>query len=172
MSEQRYMYTVSPKRPVKGLSEVPILRVRKSLMLTKEDVKKCLQSGSVYRRFTPDCVERVTIANLDRFHNEKFMTETEYEAFLAGELGKDSGKVEIPTVPIVAPPVEDPVPAVDEPDQEPDGEPTDEVKDEEPDCEPEAPVEDAEESEEEAVVEVEPKKDFTPNYNNKKNKKR
>ena len=98
--EQTYLYSVRPRKPIKDLDGVPFIRTPKSLQLTKEDVLKCLDKGSVYRYFANENkLEKVTVNNLDRLHNAKFMDEATYEKFLAGELGKDSGTVveNIPT---------------------------------------------------------------------------
>lgn len=92
--EQTYLYSVRPRKPIKDLEGVPFIRTPKSLQLTKDDVLKCLDKGSVYRYFANENkLEKVTVNNVDRLHNAKFMDEAEYEKFLAGELGKDSGTV-------------------------------------------------------------------------------
>lgn len=79
--ESTYLYSVHPKKIIKGLLEKPI-RTARSLYLTKEQVKVCLKYGSVYRRFANENkIERVLISNIDRLHNEKFMTESEYEQY-------------------------------------------------------------------------------------------
>ena len=79
--ESTYLYSVHPKKIIKGLLEQPI-RTARSLYLTKEQVKVCLKYGSVYRRFANENkIERVLISNIDRLHNEKFMTESEYEQY-------------------------------------------------------------------------------------------
>ena len=79
MAEKSYLYTVHPKRAITGLEGVKVIRTAKSLMLTKEDVKICLQKASVYRRFAPEGkIERVTIGNIDRLHNDKYITEEEW----------------------------------------------------------------------------------------------
>lgn len=87
MSE-RYLYSVHPRKPIKNLSDVAIIRVPKSLSLTLEDVLTCLKSAVVYRRFANENkIERVTILNAERLHNAKFMTEEEYEKFLIAKAG-------------------------------------------------------------------------------------
>lgn len=87
MSE-RYLYSVHPRKPIKNLSNVPVIRVPKSLSLTLEDVLTCLKSAVVYRRFANENrIERVTILNAERLHNAKFMTEEEYEKFLIAKAG-------------------------------------------------------------------------------------
>lgn len=90
----RYLYSVNPKKPIRTIKGVPILRTPKSLQLTKEDVRECLKFGSVYRRFANENrIERVTINSVDRFHNAKFMTEEEYEAFLKANIDSKTGTV-------------------------------------------------------------------------------
>lgn len=94
----KYIYSVNPRRVISGLSDGTEIRVNKSLELSKEDVLLCLQKASVYRRFNTvtgagNDIVRVTTGNLDRLHNEKYMTEKEYEKFLAANASKDHGKV-------------------------------------------------------------------------------
>lgn len=94
----KYIYSVNPRRVISGLSDGTEIRVNKSLELSKEDVLLCLQKASVYRRFNTvtgagNNIVRVTAGNLDRLHNEKYMTEEEYEKFLAANASKDHGKV-------------------------------------------------------------------------------
>jgi hypothetical protein len=94
----KYIYSVNPRRVISGLSDGTEIRVNKSLELSKEDVLLCLQKASVYRRFNTvtgagNDIVRVTTGNLDRLHNEKYMTEEEYEKFLAANASKDHGKV-------------------------------------------------------------------------------
>lgn len=92
--EQTYLYSVRPRKPIKDIEGVPFIRSPRSLQLTKEDVIKCLDKASVYRYFANEGKqEKVTIDTVDRLHNAKFMTEEEYKDFLAGELGKNSGKI-------------------------------------------------------------------------------
>lgn len=95
---KKYIYSVNPRRVIAGLSDGTEIRVNKSLELSKEDVLLCLQKASVYRRFNTvtgagNDIVRVTTGNLDRLHNEKYMTEEEYEKFLAANASKDHGKV-------------------------------------------------------------------------------
>lgn len=84
MSE-RYLYSVHPKRVIKNLSDtIPVIRTNKTLSLTLDEVRICLKSATVYRRFANENrIERVTISNVERFHNARFMTEKEYEDFKA-----------------------------------------------------------------------------------------
>lgn len=112
-----FPYQVNTIMPIIGLS-CGNLMVPATAKLTKEDVLICLKKAPVFRRFSSNKLERVTISNLDRLHNEEFMTEAEYEAFLDKQ-GDVRGKVaEAPVVeekketePVK---VEEPVPAVEE----------------------------------------------------------
>ena len=81
MEDIKYAYQIHPKKPIRALPEFGLIRTKRTLMLTKEQVKKVLPFASVYRRFNHDTVERVTIYNLDRLHNERLMTEEEYKIF-------------------------------------------------------------------------------------------
>ena len=97
MEETRFLYSVYPQRPIKGVlpNNRPICGP-KSLSLTKEEVLICLKFGSVYRRFANENRnERVNLENLDRLHNERFIMEKD---FVVDSLGKDSGTV-VDTVP-------------------------------------------------------------------------
>ena len=82
MEAKSYLYSVHPKRIIKGLESVDIIRAPKSLYLTLEDVKKCIRLGTVYRRFSSSDIARVNTANVERLHNEKHMNEDEYKEFL------------------------------------------------------------------------------------------
>ena len=73
-NEDIFLYEVHPKRVITGIPGIPAIRVRKSVYLTKDDVIKCLEKGSVYRRFSLK-TERVTTANLDRVHREEYISE-------------------------------------------------------------------------------------------------
>ena len=90
-AEQTYLYSVHPRTVIKELPVAPI-RVPKSLYLTKDQVLICLKHGAVYRRFANEGKnERVTITNVDRLHNEKFMTEEQYAAFLQSGVADNRG---------------------------------------------------------------------------------
>ena len=82
MEAKSYLYSVHPKRIIKGLESVDVIRAPKSLYLTLEDVKKCIRLGTVYRRFSSSDIARVNTANVERLHNEKHMNEDEYKQFL------------------------------------------------------------------------------------------
>ena len=91
--EQRFLYSVYPKRVIKSIPGT-VIRTAKSLYLNKEEVLICLKNGSVYRRFANESRnEKVTILNIDRLHNAKFMTEEEYEAFLQANIDSKRGSV-------------------------------------------------------------------------------
>ena len=115
-----FPYQVNTIMPIIGLS-CGNLMVPATAKLTKEDVLICLKKAPVFRRFSSNKLERVTISNLDRLHNEEFMTEAEYEVFLDKQ-GDARGKVaEIPVVeekketePVKVEVKEEPVPVVEE----------------------------------------------------------
>lgn len=89
MEETRYLYSVNPRKVIKflhGEQIIPPIRVAKTLSLTKEEAKECLQYGSVYRRFANENRnERVTTRNIDRLHNAKYMSEKEYSEFVQSQ---------------------------------------------------------------------------------------
>lgn len=90
-AEQTYLYSVHPRTVIKELPVAPI-RVPKSLYLTKDQVLICLKHGAVYRRFANEGRnERVNITSVDRLHNEKFMTEEQYAAFLQSGVADNRG---------------------------------------------------------------------------------
>jgi hypothetical protein len=160
-NEVVFAYQVNTIMPITGLS-CGNLMVPSTAKLTKEDVLVCLKKAPVFRRFGSSKLERVTISNLDRLHNEKFMTETEYEEFLDKQ-GDNRGKVvEAPVVeekketePVVkeeAVVEEEPTPVVEE-----------EVKEETVTDEP--VVEEAETVEETAQTEDTVEEEVTENVN-------
>ena len=89
MEETRYLYSVNPRKVIKflhGEQIIPPIRVAKTLSLTKEEAKECLQYGTVYRRFANENRnERVTTRNIDRLHNAKYMDEKEYSEFVQSQ---------------------------------------------------------------------------------------
>ena len=85
MEAKSYLYSVHPKRIIKGLESVDVIRAPKSLYLTLEDVKKCIRLGTVYRRFSSSDIARVNTANVERLHNEKHMNDDEYKQFLIAQ---------------------------------------------------------------------------------------
>lgn len=91
--EQTYLYAVHPKKVIRDLPIAPI-RAPKSLQLTKDQVRTCLKSGTVYRRFASENRnERVTICNIDRLHHARYMSEEDYEAFKDQEQNGNRGSV-------------------------------------------------------------------------------
>ena len=95
MNKKRYLYSVYPKRPIKNIIEnIPIIKTPKSLQLSKDEVEKCLKFGSIYRRFANEGRnEKVNTLNIDRLHNDKFMTEEEYAKFLDSQIDSNAGTV-------------------------------------------------------------------------------
>ena len=92
-----FLYTVNPRKVITGLSGVNAIRTAKSLFLTKEDVKICLQKATVYRRFANEGInERVNVGNIDRLHRENYVSEKDWEAVQAKEMSEGHGKVEVP----------------------------------------------------------------------------
>ena len=92
-----FLYTVNPRKVITGLSGVNAIRTAKSLFLTKEDVKICLQKATVYRRFANEGInERVTVGNIDRLHRENYVSEKDWDAVQAKEMSEGHGKVEVP----------------------------------------------------------------------------
>ena len=80
-NEVVFPYQVNTIMPITGLS-FGNLMVPSTAKLTKEDVAICIKKAPVFRRFQNGKLERVTISSIDRLHNEKFMSEEEYEEFL------------------------------------------------------------------------------------------
>ena len=91
-NEDIFLYEVHPKRVITGIPGIPAIRVRKSVYLTKDDVIKCLEKGSVYRRFSLK-TERVTTANLDRVHREEYISEEDWPDFLVKLKAEGNGQV-------------------------------------------------------------------------------
>lgn len=97
-NEEVFPYQVNTIMPILGLS-VGNIMVPSTVKLTKEDVRMCLPKAPVFRRFSNGKLERVSISSVDRLHNEKFMTEKEYEEFLDKQ-NDNRGKV-YETAPVV-----------------------------------------------------------------------
>ena len=94
--ELAFLYTVNPRKVITGLSGVNAIRTAKSLFLTKEDVKICLQKATVYRRFANEGInERVNVGNIDRLHRENYVSEKDWDVVQAKEMSEGHGKVEI-----------------------------------------------------------------------------
>lgn len=79
-SEERYLYTIYPKKPIKNLNEsLPLIRVSRSLFLNKEEVLKCFECGSVYRRFSNDgIVEKFNKYEIDRVHRPNYISREDW----------------------------------------------------------------------------------------------
>lgn len=93
MENERYLYSVNPKKTIKFLKGTIPIRAPKSLYLDKDEVRECLKYGSIYRRFANESVNiKVTTANLDRLHNAKYMSEEEFKKFLEDKLSEDRVK--------------------------------------------------------------------------------
>lgn len=100
MEEKKYLYSVKPRRTIKGVAGIAAIRTAKSLFLTKEEVLQCVKDATVYRRFSADKSEQVTPFKLDRLHRDEYLTEKEYKELLANEQGSERGTTKeiIPTV--------------------------------------------------------------------------
>lgn len=97
--ETKYLYSVKPRKPIKTLKDVPVVRTNKSLYLDKDEVRECLKCGTVYRRFTnEDKYVRVVGYSIDRLHNEKFYTEEEWKELQKGSTAGESKDEEVPPV--------------------------------------------------------------------------
>lgn len=73
----KFKYIVRPSIPIRGVFGRTIHK--ETLMeLEKEEVKTCLKHGPVFRRFDLSNSVKVTLLNLDRLHNEKFIPENEW----------------------------------------------------------------------------------------------
>ena len=102
---ERFLYSVFPKMLIKNLPGVPAFKNSKSLSLTKDEVKICLRSGSVYRRFANESkTEKVNLSNIDRLHHDRFMTEEEYEEFKKRSVDSNRGQINFSST-VVTPPV-------------------------------------------------------------------
>lgn len=79
--QERYLYTVFPKKPIRNLNEnVPVLRVSKSLLLTKDEARKCLESASLYRWFANEkTTEKITVYDLDRVHRAVHISKEDWK---------------------------------------------------------------------------------------------
>ena len=90
-----YLYSVYPRTMITGIEGVEPFRSAKSLYLEKKDIQEhCFGKASIYRRFANEGIEvQVTGENLDRLHNEKFMTEEEYAAYAKIAPGLSNGTV-------------------------------------------------------------------------------
>lgn len=85
MEELRFAYMVNPRRPIRGIQDLPAIKTSRILQLAKEEVLTCMKCGPVYRHFGTEGNQRVTGENIDRLHNEKFYSEAEWKAMQNGE---------------------------------------------------------------------------------------
>lgn len=94
--EERYTYTVHPRRPIRNIIQGTAILRPMTLSLTKEEVLKCIKYGAVYRKFYMDSnLEKVTPSNLDRLHRQKHITEAEYKAMFVEKWKSHKDIVEI-----------------------------------------------------------------------------
>ncbi len=79
--EERYLYTISPKRPIRYLNpNTPLINSNKSLLLTKEEVIKCFGYATIYRRFSNNNItEKITKFDIDRVHRAKYISKEEWD---------------------------------------------------------------------------------------------
>lgn len=84
--EERFMYTVHPRRPIRNLIKGKVIIKPETLSLTKEEVLDCLKYGAVYRKFymEPNS-ERVYPSNIDRLHRSKHLSEAAYAVLVKAE---------------------------------------------------------------------------------------
>lgn len=113
----KYNYIVRPSIPIRGVFGRTIHK--ETLMeLEKEEVKTCLKHGPVYRKFDIFNTVKVTLLNLDRLHNEKFIPEDEWnkKTPVVETVKAEVTKVEEPTVEetVIEPVVEDVVEPIKE----------------------------------------------------------
>lgn len=84
--DERYMYTVVPRSPIRNLIKGKAIIKATNLQLSKDEVKECLKYGAVYRKFYCESnSERVTPSNLDRLHRKDHITEKQYEKLMSHE---------------------------------------------------------------------------------------
>lgn len=163
--EQTYLYEVRPHRIITGIHGVPYIRSPRAVYLTKDEVYICLQNGSVYRRFANlDKLERVTVTNVDRLHNEKFISEEEWIGTKKEEPTAAPAVEEPKVEPVVEEPKQEEAPAAVEEEPASVEEPVVEADEAAPEEVAEAPVEEVEATEKEGsddseVVEEEEKAD-------------
>lgn len=79
--DERYMYTVCPRIPIRGLVKGRVIVKPENLSLSKDEVLECMKHGRVYRKFYCEMnPEAVTPSNLDRLHRKDHLTEEQYKA--------------------------------------------------------------------------------------------
>lgn len=111
MSNEVYLYTVHPKRPLK-IEGVGVVRTPKTLSLTKEDVKLAIKGASVYRRFANIGInERVTTLNIDRLHRAEYISEKDWEQVKINEASEGHAEVASKPEEVKPEPAVEPTPA-------------------------------------------------------------
>ena len=119
--EEQFIYSVSPRRPIM-LSDGTAIRVPKSVLLTKEELKSIIGKAIIYRRF-PNGNVKVTTQNIDEVHVAENTAEAIAKAREAKveDMSKHVGTVTV-AEPVAAPveekneevKVEEPAPVVEE----------------------------------------------------------
>lgn len=86
MLEERYVYTVKPKKPIPGIIKGKLINRPQNLSLSKEEVLECIKYGPVYRKFYLDSnMEMVTPSNIDRLHRSRHLSELEYSKLISSQ---------------------------------------------------------------------------------------
>nr|DAE34040.1 MAG TPA: hypothetical protein [Caudoviricetes sp.] len=88
MSET-FLYEVVPHRPIRGLVSGKAITRPMVLLLDKEDVIECLKKATVYRRFSSNKREKVTLYTVDRFHRKDFISEASFRLLQEYEAKKE-----------------------------------------------------------------------------------
>lgn len=79
--EERFIYNVVPRRPIRNLIKGKVVSRSENLSLTKDEVLYCLKFGAVYRKFYGETkMERVVPSNLDRLHRREHLSEKDYQS--------------------------------------------------------------------------------------------
>lgn len=111
MSET-FLYEVVPHRPIRGLVSGKAITRPMVLLLDREDVIECLKKASVYRRFTVNQRERVTLKTVDRFHRKEFISAESFEKLQKYNASKEEEKSveeEVVESPVEEAPIEEEV---------------------------------------------------------------
>lgn len=117
--ESRFTYSINPRRIFR--LDGATYRTPTTLKLTKEEVLEAIKTGPVYRRFTNEGFnKRVTGLNLDRLHNERYISEQEWNLAnlnyvpnvlnnnTQSEVKKNDGAI-VEDTPIIEEPTEEPM---------------------------------------------------------------
>lgn len=105
--EERFIYVVHPRRPIRNLIKGKVIIKPETLSLSKEEVLACLKYGAVYRKFYTETPERVYPSNLDRLHRSKYLTETAYAALIKKEEQKTAPGLSDEGLGVEVPPLEE-----------------------------------------------------------------